>query len=500
MDAITIRAGPRALAAIREGGLRAADVAIVPGAAGGPKALGLHGLDVALFGEWFPKAPRVRHLIGASIGAWRFAAACRPDPVQGLRELARLYAGQRFPPRPAATLVSRKVREMLAELFDGHDADILGDPGYRLHILVVRGRGLLARDAGIRRTFGFGAAAVANLAGRRHLRHFLERTVFHDARERPSFLDEAAISGDLLPASGAAPIRFDAFRTHAVALERDNLREALVASAAIPMVIEACPTSRARVGHLLGRRAHRLPPAPAVLALRRARSLPALHRSHRAGVDGQGAAVAAGARGVARQRAARVAVARVPREAAPRKLPDRSDFRRFESDYDARLACWRTAIAESARLGDAFLAFAERPDPSASCPSEGWRAPSFQHEVEGAPDARPLLRLRADDACRLLRRRADGVDPLLVPEALLESGARMIAASSACRRLTASGGVFAGTTIAIQTGASKPGNPDSATVGTSPTSGERVAPVCATTRILPVRTCGMSAVGLSDRS
>jgi len=172
MDAITIRAGPRALAAIREGGLRAADVAIVPGAAGGPKALGLHGLDVALFGEWFPKAPRVRHLIGASIGAWRFAAACRPDPVQGLRELARLYAGQRFPPRPAATLVSRKVREMLAELFDGHDADILGDPGYRLHILVVRGRGLLARDAGIRRTFGFGAAAVANLAGRRHLRHF----------------------------------------------------------------------------------------------------------------------------------------------------------------------------------------------------------------------------------------------------------------------------------------------------------------------------------------
>ena len=150
--AITIRAGPRALAAIRADGLRAADIAIVPGAAGGPKALGLHGLDVAVFGEWLPGAPRVRHLIGASIGAWRFAAACRPDPVEGLRELARLYAEQRYPPRPGAALVTHKVREMLAALFDGHDADILASPAYRLHILAVRGRGLLTRDAGIRRT------------------------------------------------------------------------------------------------------------------------------------------------------------------------------------------------------------------------------------------------------------------------------------------------------------------------------------------------------------
>jgi len=369
MDAITIRAGPRALAAIRESGLRAADVAVVPGAAGGPKALGLHGLDVALFGEWFPKAPRVRHLIGASIGAWRFAAACRPDPVQGLRELARLYAGQRFPPRPAATLVTRKVREMLAELFDGHDADILGDPGYRLHILVVRGRGLLARDAGIRRTFGFGAAAVANLAGRRHLRHFLERTVFHDAREWPSFLDEAAISGDLLPASGAAPIRFDAFRTHAVALERDNLREALVASAAIPMVIEGVPDiPRAPSGvywdgglidyhlHLPYSRAEGLVLYPhftdRIVPGWMDKALP-WRRARGEWLDN-----------VLLVSPSREHLAKLPLG----KLPDRSDFRRFESDYDARLACWRKAIAESARLGDAFLAFAERPDPSRILP------------------------------------------------------------------------------------------------------------------------------------
>jgi len=180
MIAITLRAGPRALARLKSHGLAAADIAVVPGAAGGPKALGLNGLDLALFGDWFPKAPRVRHLIGASIGAWRFAAACRSDAAQGLRELARLYAEQRYPPRPGAALVTRKVREMLRELFEGHEAAILSNPAYRLHILAVRGRGLLARDAGIRRTVGFGAAAFANFAGRRHLRHVHAHPHAHD--------------------------------------------------------------------------------------------------------------------------------------------------------------------------------------------------------------------------------------------------------------------------------------------------------------------------------
>jgi hypothetical protein len=367
--AITIRAGPRALAAIRAGGLRAEDVAIVPGAAGGPKALGLHGLDLALFGEWLPGAPRVRHLIGASIGAWRFAAACRPDAKEGLRELARLYAGQRYPPRPGAALVTRKVRELLAELFEGYEAGILSNPGYRLHILAVRGRGLLKRDAGIRRALGFGAAALANLAGRRHLRHFLERTVFHDAREWPPFLGDGAIAGGLLPASGGAPMRFDAFRTHPVALDRANLREALVASAAIPMVIEAVPD---------------IPRAPAGaywdgglidyhLYLPYSRS-PGLtlypHFTDRI-VPGwlDKALPWRRARGELLDNVVLVSPSREYLARLPfGRLPDRSDFRRFESDHEGRVACWRRAIAESSRLGDEFLAFAERPDPSRVLP------------------------------------------------------------------------------------------------------------------------------------
>ena len=61
---------------------------VVPGAAGGPKPLGIQGLDLALFGEWLPSAPRERSLIGASVGSWRFASACLPDAAEGIRRLA----------------------------------------------------------------------------------------------------------------------------------------------------------------------------------------------------------------------------------------------------------------------------------------------------------------------------------------------------------------------------------------------------------------------------
>src|SRR5204862_8354776 len=107
LDAIVIRAGKRALEHIRSHGLDPAHVEIVPGAAGGPKGLGIAGLDRAIFADWLAAVPRTRHLIGASIGAWRFAAACRKDPLQALADFAHAYTHQSYPPRPSPKLVSQ---------------------------------------------------------------------------------------------------------------------------------------------------------------------------------------------------------------------------------------------------------------------------------------------------------------------------------------------------------------------------------------------------------
>ena len=89
--ALTIRAGRRALQRLQQKPLGPEDVHVIPGAAGGPKALGISGLDKAIFGDWLPQAPQERALIGSSIGSWRFAAiASSDDPKAQLARLAEL--------------------------------------------------------------------------------------------------------------------------------------------------------------------------------------------------------------------------------------------------------------------------------------------------------------------------------------------------------------------------------------------------------------------------
>ena len=351
---LTIRAGPAALERIRSHGLDPADIAMIPGAAGGPKGLGIAGLDRAIFGDFLPRAPRVRHLVGSSIGAWRFAAVCCNDPVRMLERFAQGYTRQRYPRHPSARFVSKSARDMLDDLFKGREEEILSSAGYRLHILTVRGRWPLTRDSSFSTPFGFGMAALANTLDRRHLARFIDRTLFHDPRGDPPFV-----------AAG----NFDAFHTHVVSLDRDNLSEALVASASIPLILEGVANiPRAPAGvywdggiidyhlHLPYQHAQGLVLYPhfidriipgwldKVLPWRRARG---------AWLDN-----------VVLVAPSTEYVAKLPYG----KLPNRSDFKRFQGDDDAREKYWRAAIAESERLGEALLRFVERPDATAILP------------------------------------------------------------------------------------------------------------------------------------
>src|SRR5436190_2002991 len=359
---LTIRAGRTALERIRAHGLDPADIEMIPGAAGGPKGLGIAGLDRAIFGEYLPRAPRVRHLVGASIGAWRFAAVCCNDRVRMLDEFAKGYTRQRYPARPSRQFVSKSARDMLGELFSGREDEILSSPGYRLHILTVRGRWPLTRDSSFSTPLGFGMAALANTLDRRHLARFIDRTVFHDPREHPPF-----IVGDL--ASPNRSVRFDAFHTHVVELNRDNLSEALVASASIPMILEGvADIPRAPLGvywdggiidyhlHLPYHHAKGLVLYPhfidRIVPGWLDKALP-WRRARGEWLDN-----------VVLVAPSRDYVAKLPYG----KLPNRSDFKKFIGDDEGRENYWRAAIAESERLGEAFLEFARKPDPGQVLP------------------------------------------------------------------------------------------------------------------------------------
>lgn len=340
--ALTIRAGRRALQRLKETPLSPADVHVIPGAAGGPKALGLSGLDKAIFGDWLPQAPQARVLIGSSIGSWRFAAiASSDDPKAQLAKLAELYTSQRFAKGVSAAEVSRKSVLFLEELLGGREDFILNHPWYRLNVVVVRSRGLLEHDARGRLGLGLMSAISANMVSRRHLSRFMERGIVHDSRIK-------------MPVAKLVD-----FPRHEVALSRDNLMPTLLASASIPLVmsgvrnIPGAPEGVYRDGGLLDYHLDLPYEQPGIILYP--------HFTDKV-VPGWFDKTLPWRRGDATrlQDVLLVSPSREYLDSLPdRKLPDRKDFEKYLGDDAGRERSWRASIAQSDRLGDEFLELVE---------------------------------------------------------------------------------------------------------------------------------------------
>ncbi|HEX2190700.1 MAG TPA: patatin-like phospholipase family protein [Longimicrobiaceae bacterium] len=332
-SSLSLLAGPDALRILRERGLRAGDVDVVPGASGGPKWLVLAGLDRYLFGE-FLQAPRTRplHLIGSSIGSWRLACLAQRDPAAALARAHDAYVEQRYPPDPSPALVTEtSARIMEALLGPAGRAEILGHPWARLHVLTTECRGPFARERRGVLLAAFAAAAAGNLLARRSLGLRLRRAVFHAC-------------GDTTPFRGLADLP-----TVHLPLTGENLAPALLASASIPLVLEGVRVPGApgvhRDGGILDYHLdldfgpgdglvlypHFYPyvvPGWLDKSLRWRRARPANFRR---------ALVVAPSPGL---------VARLPGG----RIPDRRDFYRLPDAE--RIRAWRTVLAESERMAD----------------------------------------------------------------------------------------------------------------------------------------------------
>ena len=355
MNALSFHAGPRALAHLRQHGLRARDVAIVPAAAGGPKGLIFQALDQWLFGSWLAQAPRERALIGSSIGAWRMAAACHADPVAAFTRLGDLYCGQRYATvKPTPQDIDDVCQQLLSDFVGGYEQEVISHPHHRLHLLTVRGLRGLADPAHRRAEMaGFVAATLLNLASRERLAHMLERVVVSDGRGAPAWMAQ----------------RFDGFTTHFSTLSAANLGAALLASGTLPLVMKpvraiadapagtywdggiidynlALPYSRLGEGELVLYPHFNEHIVPGWLD----KALPwrrAARGANRGWLDN--VIIAAPTPAFLRT---------LPRN----KLPDRKDFAHYGLDHDARILQWKKAMGEGQRLRDEFAAFAVNPD------------------------------------------------------------------------------------------------------------------------------------------
>jgi hypothetical protein len=358
MSALTFHAGPLALAQIRAHGLRAEDIAVVPAAAGGPKGLIFRALDQWVFGEWFPRAPRARTLIGSSIGAWRMAAACQRDPVKAFARLGELYSGQRYTStKPSQEQIDEVVQGLLAELVRGHEDDIVHHPQHRLHLITVRGkRALQAPGHHYAEMRGFAAAALHNLASRGKLAHLLDRVVIGDSRDAAPWLRE----------------RFDNFDTHFAPLTRANLASGLLASGTLPMLMKPVrDIAGAPPGHYWdgGIIDYNLALPYARVAERDQGAIVLYPHFSEHIVPGwldKAMPWRRAARGPNRGWLDNVLIVAPSKDflgSLPRgKLIDRSDFKFYGLDHDKRIRAWRRAMEEGGRLRDEFAAFVERPD------------------------------------------------------------------------------------------------------------------------------------------
>lgn len=232
-SALTLRAGPDAFALIRERGLRADDVDVMPGASGGAKWLAIGGLDRYLFGE-FLSVPRERplHLIGSSIGSWRMACLAQRDPVAALARGHHAYIHeQRYSPRPSPREVSEVLGRALDRILGETGVDeILAHPWARLHVITAQARGLAASERRVALLAGLGLAAAANAVSRRTLAWQMRRCVFHSCEGETPFRHLADLPTTHLP------------------LTRENLRAVLFASGAIPGLLEAVRVPGAEPG------------------------------------------------------------------------------------------------------------------------------------------------------------------------------------------------------------------------------------------------------------
>jgi hypothetical protein len=353
MSSLSFHAGPAALARLRSHGLRAADIGLVPAAAGGPKGLIFQALDQYLFGHWLAQAPRERTLIGSSIGAWRMAAACQADPADAFARLGQLYCGQRYSAKPSPQEIDGVCQRLLDDFIGGREREILSHPHYRLNMLTVRGLGALAAPQGRQDEMkGFACAALRNLASRDRLAGMLERVVMGDARDGAAWLREG----------------FDGFTTHFAALSSANLASALLASGSLPLVMQpvralaGAPPGHYWDGGIIDYH----------LALPYSRKEGELvlypHFSEHIvpGWLDKAMPWRRAARGPRRGWLDNVIIVaptpeflrRLPRG----KLPDRKDFTHYRLNHDERIANWQCAIGEGQRLRDEFAAFAAAPD------------------------------------------------------------------------------------------------------------------------------------------
>ena len=338
---LNIRAGKLARQLIEKEGLQANFVDIVPGAAGGPKGIGIQGLDQAIFGDFLAQAPQRRTLIGSSIGSWRFASIAAWGAKEGTERLAELYTNLYFHKKMTRQEVGNICRDMLIDLVQGKEQQLVEHPDYHLAVISIKAQHIFQSDRSLPLLASVAGIIGSNALARKHNRLFMQRVISQ-------------------PEMGTQFKVHDEFTTHYQPLNLGNVTSWLMASASIPGVMAAirdipdAPKGSYRDGGLIDYHLD-LPFQSQGIVL-----YPHFSDSITPGwFDKMLKKRKASPENQARTLLLSPSIEYL--QSLPLgRLPDRKDFTLKGLDQKQRIRMWNQSVAESQRLGDEFLEMVEK--------------------------------------------------------------------------------------------------------------------------------------------
>jgi hypothetical protein len=340
MERLCIRAGRRALQLIRDGGFRFDRVTAYVGPAVGPRWLAASGFDLTLLQSGkLGSTSRPVLLAGSSAGAWRFAAWLQPEPEKSYRRLLDAYIAIPFDRRSTSATLKKSLQEVInAYLDDDAIPFALAHDRYRLAVTTARSKNLAASETPWIQKSGLALCHVLNRLDRKHLFRFFDRVLFYSGPLPPPFCFRPGWKGT------------------PVALNPINFKHAVLASGAIPLVIEGvtdiygAPRGVYRDGGIID---YHLDHSYAV----KEEDVTLLFHHENRIIPGWLDRNVRGRRPAAETLDNLLMIYPSPQlvETFPSgKLPDRDDFLTFIDDAAGRILNWRKVVAICAPLGEEF--------------------------------------------------------------------------------------------------------------------------------------------------
>jgi hypothetical protein len=340
MYRLCIKAGEHACERIRDGGFSLDDFAGYAGPAVGPRWLIASGFDLTLLKEKSLGRLRPLTLVGASAGAWRFAAWIQPEAEKSYRQLIESYITTTYTRADKPLSIRKSLATIINKTIEGDALPFaLSHRDYRLAIITARAKNLTAAGNIFLQRLGFAFSFIGNAFSRSFLPIFFERVVFYSGPKPPAFTMRPEFRGLCVP------------------LNKTNFKSVLVATGAIPLIITGvrdifgAPRGVYRDGglidyHLAGNFGtkdsdltllflHQDRLIPGWLDKRLTSRKPPAH-------DMKNTVLVYPSEDF---------IATLPLG----KVPDREDFVTFVDEPETRIANWRQAVAKAEPLGEVFL-------------------------------------------------------------------------------------------------------------------------------------------------